>query len=300
MKTDKKINFNDLLVVFNFIEYPKLTFYKYENVIIMYYNKNRKSINIFRKYKKKIDYLNIKEINISIIGWYGGEIGISVYENTTFNKNELELKETIDFDNLKPVFTLINNRYWLYYFDKDRVVLGVNKTSKLLDVVENKFYQFKSCIEENDYKNWEKDLFGTNYNYKIKSMYFPENRENAFIDLIKENKLDEQDNSYLIDSTIKLFHINDLKMKFNFFERKNFVYYFYNNKCIFTLDKKNKRIYISQDMFDKLDQLNLHVLGYHKLTFVIDFLSKYYDVKDYSGFINHNSVENNIHEIFNL
>lgn len=299
MKTDKKINFNDLFVEFNFIEYPGLTFYKYKRVFIMYYIKHRNKIIIKRNYRERFNYLNIKEIKVNVIGWCD-EVKLSVNENTKFNNKELELKEIIDFDNLKPVFTFINNRYWLYYFDKDRVVLGVNKSSKLLDVVENKFYQFKSCIEENDYKNWEKDLFGTNYNYKIKSMYFPENRDSAFIDLIKENKLDEPDNSHLINRCDNLFHINNLKMKFNFFERKHFLYYFYNNKCIFTLDKKYKRIYISQDMFDKLDQLNLHVLGYHKLTFVIDFLSKYYDVKDYKGFINHNSVENNIHEIFNM
>ena len=63
-----------------------------------------------------------------------------------------------------------------------------------------------------------------------------------FINYIKESKEDKYEKLFL-----KLSHLNELEIKFDFIEYKKLIFYFYNETELFDQDKKSGWFYINDD-----------------------------------------------------
>ena len=106
-----------------------------------------------------------------------------------------------------------------------------------------------------------------------------------FINYIKESKQDEYEKLFL-----ELAHLDELDIKFDFIEYKNYIFYFYNETELFDQYKKSRDFYINYNEIWSFFKTNYN-LNYDDIKSITkDLVERHFKLKDITTNMNYMSV----------
>jgi hypothetical protein len=98
---------------------------------------------------------------------------------------------------------------------------------------------------------------------------------------------------------LEISHLDELEIKFDFFEYKSTIFYLYNNNCLFGYVKSHKTFYVNRDDISKYFETSFYINKKNMVVFLESMINKYFNI--YSNVIElYTAAISTINDVFNF